>query len=415
MKNTQPARIVIYGAVSRAPSDPPKMLDRIKQSLHLVIDRVAIKLNLYQRVNYKNYERYWTYNRGDLAIADSVHESLRRIGCTWPVIRANWEELPRLGLTDQDIVIVAGSGYIHPNKIGSLPNRVFSDCDAIKKSGCRASLIGIGVNVLLDWDHSKATSLTSESSAVLDGLFHLSSSITVRDEQSQKFIHRLGAYDTSIIGDPALFLPEQNNESKTKDLDSRLRIGLSIPFHGIEPTEWIRENIKEFIEFLRKTQKSRNAKFDYFLHYDSERLVYEVMRDAGLDVILREGDTNTLLKHYRQLDLHIGGMLHSCIMASSQRIPTIALAYDAKHFGFFKLLEREEFCVYNQSLDYSNLDALIDRILNDQASQRTQLDARIKQLESSYLEAIAHAIAPALPASARPYLNQREKNPLGTG
>lgn len=415
MKITSTPRVVIYGAVSREPSERPKTLDKLKQYLHRAADRLAIKFNHNQRVNYRNYERRWTYNRGDLAIADSVHESLRRIGCTWPVIRANWEELPRLGLTDQDIVIVAGSGYIHPNKIGSLPNRVFSDCDAIKKSGCRASLIGIGVNVLLDWDHSKATSLTSESSAVLDGLFHLSSSITVRDEQSQKFIHRLGAYDTSIIGDPALFLPEQNNEPKTKDLDSRLRIGLSIPFHGIEPTEWIRENIKEFIEFLRKTQKSRNAKFDYFLHYDSERLVYEVMRDAGLDVILREGDTNTLLKHYRQLDLHIGGMLHSCIMASSQRIPTIALAYDAKHFGFFKLLEREEFCVYNQSLDYSNLDALIDRILNDQASQRTQLDARIKQLESSYLEAIAHAIAPALPASARPHLNQREKNPLGTG
>ncbi len=308
--------------------------------------------------------------------------------------------------------MVAGSGYIHPKKTGNLPARVFSDYDAIKKSGCRVSLIGIGVNVLLDWDHSKATSLTADSRAVLEALFGICSSITVRDEQSQKFIRQLGNYNTPIIGDPALFLSEQFSEPTIQRQDTKLRIGLSIPFHGIEPTEWIRSNIKEFIEFLRKLQQSKNAKFEYYLHYDSERLVYEVMRDSGLDVTLRDGDTHTLLSHYRCLDLHIGGMLHSCIMASSQRIPTIALAYDAKHFGFFKLLEREEFCIYNQSLDYSKLNNLIDQIVNSQATQRQQLDARIKHLETSYLEAIAKAVATALPAPTSPRFDQRENSQI---
>ncbi|ART54019.1 hypothetical protein CBP36_17460 [Acidovorax carolinensis] len=412
MKHTQPARIIIYGAVSRAPSNPPKTLDRIKQLLHIVADRIAIKLNFSKRINYKNYERHWTYNRGDLAIADSVQESLHRIGCTYPIARTNWEGLNELQLTDQDIVIVAGSGYIHPKKNGNLPARVFSDYDAIMKSGCRVSLIGIGVNVLLDWNHSKATNLTAESRTVLNALLGLCSSITVRDEQSQKFIQQLGDYNTSIIGDPALFLPEQLSEPAAQKPCSKLRIGLSIPFHGIEPTEWIRGNIKDFIKFLKKLQKSRNSEFEYFLHYDSERLIYEVMRDSGLDVTLRDGDTHALLSHYRDLDLHIGGMLHSCIMASSQRIPTIALAYDAKHFGFFKLLEREEFCVYNQSLDYSKLNNLIDHIINSQATQRQQLDARIKHLEASYLEAIAKAVAPALPAPTSPHFDPKENSQI---
>ncbi|MBU4422568.1 MULTISPECIES: polysaccharide pyruvyl transferase family protein [unclassified Acidovorax] len=412
MKTSKDARVIIYGAVSRAPSDIPNKFNKIKNYLHLVADRISIRFGFPEIINYKNYERRWTYNRGDLAISDSVHESLRQIGCAKPIVRANWEELAELKLTDQDIVMVAGSGYIHPKKTGNLPARVFSDYDAIKKSGCRVSLIGIGVNVLLDWDHSKATSLTADSRAVLEALFGICSSITVRDEQSQKFIRQLGNYNTPIIGDPALFLSEQFSEPTIQRQDTKLRIGLSIPFHGIEPTEWIRSNIKEFIEFLRKLQQSKNAKFEYYLHYDSERLVYEVMRDSGLDVTLRDGDTHTLLSHYRCLDLHIGGMLHSCIMASSQRIPTIALAYDAKHFGFFKLLEREEFCIYNQSLDYSKLNNLIDQIVNSQATQRQQLDARIKHLETSYLEAIAKAVATALPAPTSPRFDQRENSQI---
>lgn len=310
-----------------------------------------------------------------------------------PIVRANWGELAELGLGDQDIVIIAGSGYIHPNKTGALPTRIFLDHEALKKSGCRVSLIGIGVNVLLDWNHSQATRLTKESSSILDALFGFCSLITVRDEQSKIFIHQLGGYSTSIIGDPALFLPKQLNELNAHKPGPELHIGLSIPFHGIEPTEWIRKNIKEFIEFLRKLQKSKNARFEYFMHYDSERMIYEVMRDSGLDIVLRDGDTHTLLSHYRSLDLHIGGMLHSCIMASSQRIPTIALAYDAKHFGFFKLLDREDFCIYNQSLDYSKINNLIDQIINNQTAQRHQLDTRIKYLETSYTEAISKAIA----------------------
>lgn len=413
MNESKTGRTIIYGAVSRAPSQNPKVNDRVKQIIHLAIDRIAVRLNLFNRINYKNYERYWTYNRGDLAIADSVHETLQKIGCTLPVVRANWGELSKVGLTDLDTVIVAGSGYIHPNKTGNLPTRIFSDHEAFAKAKCRVALIGIGVNVLLDWDRSKATHLAPDSRDVLDRILQLCSAITVRDEQSQKFIQQLGNHPISIIGDPALFLSEQGNKPKDKKTDSGPRIGLSVPFHGIEPTEWIRDNIKSFIEFLREVQKSRNAKLEYFLHYDSERLVYEVMRDYGLDVTLREGDTQTLLRHYHDLDLHIGGMLHSCIMASSQRIPTIALAYDAKHFGFFKLLEREEFCVYNQSLDYAKLNELIDRVLNDQAAQREQLDTRIKQLEPGYLGAIASAIAPPPPAPASTYPDLREKSQFG--
>lgn len=392
MKITNAARVIIYGAVSRVPAQVASKIDKLKNSIHLAMDRIAAKLGRVQRINYKNYERPWTYNRGDLAIADAVQASLATVGCNAPTIRINWDELSKVNLTEQDIVIVAGSGYIHPDKKGALPSRVFSDYEAIRQSGCRVALIGIGVNVLLDWDHSKATSLTLDSRKVLDDLLNLCSLITVRDEQSQNFIRRLGPHRLSIIGDPALFLAEQSQKSITTKSSTGIRIGLSIPFHGIEPTEWIQKNIKDFTAFLVALQKSKQISFDYFLHYDSERLVYEVMKDCGLDVNLIDGNTQELLQAYQRLDLHIGGMLHSCIMASSQRTPTIALAYDTKHFGFFKLLERDEFCIYNQSIDYKRLTELIEKTIEDQVNQRLQLDNRIKLLEVNYMDAISKAV-----------------------
>jgi len=64
-------------------------------------------------------------------------------------------------------------------------------------------------------------------------------------------------------------------------------------------------------------------------------------------------------------------------------------------------LEREEFCVYNQSLDYSNLHSLIDKIINNLPTQRQKLDKKIKQLETGYRDAISNAVSMETPAIAR--------------
>ena len=48
---------------------------------------------------------------------------------------------------------------------------------------------------------------------------------------------------------------------------------------------------------------------------------------------------------YAGLDMHVGGMLHSCILACSVGTPCVALAYDVKHAGFFDLMGIPELCI----------------------------------------------------------------------
>ena len=72
-----------------------------------------------------------------------------------------------------------------------------------------------------------------------------------------------------------------------------------------------------------------------------------------------QGSPEALTRGYAGLDLHIGGMLHSCILAHSVDTPAIALAYDIKHRGFLELFGLERNCIPAADLTAS---ALIERV-----------------------------------------------------
>lgn len=72
-----------------------------------------------------------------------------------------------------------------------------------------------------------------------------------------------------------------------------------------------------------------------------------------------DGEPGSLVRGYAGLDLHIGGMLHSCILAHSVDTPAIALAYDIKHSGFMDLFGLMGNCLPSPEL---TLQALIERV-----------------------------------------------------
>lgn len=84
------------------------------------------------------------------------------------------------------------------------------------------------------------------------------------------------------------------------------------------------------------------------------------------------GDPITLVKNYRSLSLHIGGMLHSCILAASAGTPCIALAYDIKHAGFFEIIGLPNFC-------FDAIDLKPDRIV-DAAVEALSNQAELRQI-----------------------------------
>ena len=94
----------------------------------------------------------------------------------------------------------------------------------------------------------------------------------------------------------------------------------------------------------------------YLIHYDTEHFIPRLLAIAGIKTEVIYGSASELIASYKQLNLHIGGMLHSCILAHNAGVPCIGLSYDIKHYNFLKLFELEENC-------YSALDFDPDKLL----------------------------------------------------
>ena len=95
---------------------------------------------------------------------------------------------------------------------------------------------------------------------------------------------------------------------------------------------------------LKRFQSASGCEFHYFMHCDTELPVPWLLRSHGLSIKTIRGNPYVLSQNYASLDLHLGGMLHSCILATGAAVPCVSLAYDSKHRGFFDLMGMSEFC-----------------------------------------------------------------------
>lgn len=373
------ARYVLYGAVANkpAPSAP-----NTKAQVKRLLDRVAFRLGYKAKLNYKNYEAPYTYNRGDHSIIVATAQQLKKLDPGAYIVAVNWEQLSASGLRGTDKVLVCGSGYFFPNPGGVFPKRLHQDLQAIEQSGAELHFLGVGYNYLLDWRPSSEAQLPKESVDLLQRLLARAVTLTVRDDNTKQFLARHTDRDIAVIGDPALFLEGASTSGTDHLRDLKPRIGINIPFHGYEPTEWIKRYLKEFVATLKELQQATSCEFTYFVHYDSEVLVAALMRDQGLRLSVVNTEAAQLPVEYAKMDLHVGGMLHSCIIATAAGTPCIGLAYDEKHFGFFDLMGRREYCLRANPFDATQLLQTALGLLEDAPAERKKIAQRRATLEA---------------------------------
>lgn len=375
------ARYVLYGAVANKPE--PSASDT-KARMKNLLDRVAFRLGYKAKLNYKNYETPYTYNRGDHSIIVATAQQLKKLNPGGPIVTVNWEQLSAIGLSSTVKVLVCGSGYFFPNPEGVFPKRLHQDLLAIEESGAELHFLGVGYNYLLDWRPSRESQLPKESVDLLQRLLARAVTLTVRDENTRQFLSRYTNRDIAVIGDPALFLEAPTSAGTDHPKGAKPKIGINIPFHGYEPTEWIKKYLGEFVATLRKLQQATACEFTYFVHYDSEVLVAALIRDQGLSLSVVNTDAAHLPAEYAKMDLHIGGMLHSCIIATAAGTPCIGLAYDEKHFGFFDLMGRGEYCLRANPIRFDTLLQKSVDALQNATRERTKINTRRQELLAKF-------------------------------
>lgn len=343
------------------------------------------------RIDYKSYQRPYTYNRGDHSIIVATAQQLKKIESNCKVITIDWEKLNTVGLTKKDKVLVCGSGYFFPNPEGKFPKRLNEDLRAIDESGAELHLLGVGYNYLLDWT---STDLPAESRELLHNLLAKATTLTVRDESTKQFLSEFTNRQIAVIGDPALFIETSQFSEQAKIANTHPKIGINIPFHGHEPTLWIRSHLIQFTEILKNIQKTTNSDFTYFVHYDSEILIAELIKDQGIPIKIIDQDASKLPREYAKMDIHIGGMLHSCILATAASTPCIGLAYDKKHQGFFELMKRPNYCINANPFNAEELLKKSIHLLNNLSNEKILIAKRKHELASDFIMTLKGIVTP---------------------
>lgn len=397
----RPLHVVVYGAATQLPADFGLGIQRRPgRQLRLARDRWMARLGSARYLRYESYVSDRSINMGDLAIADAVHGLVTQVlGDEVRVSRVNWEQaLPE---DPVDLLLVSGSGYLALDAQGQLPLRIVNDAQAWQARQIPYAFVGVGINQLLS-GAGEALTIKGPSQELLRRLLDGSCGVSVRDRATCEALSTLTRHPVALIGDPALHLPPMLAEptSPRRSGPQRLQVGINLPLHGPDAARRIRDEFPVYVQFLRDLQRRLDCDYHFISHFECSTVLPSLFAMQGLKMALAYGPPAELAHTYRQLDLHLGGKLHSCILASGFGVPNVGLAYDRKHFGFFELMGGAERCVAAQPLPSPRLLTLLPQVRDQRLQVRHQLLQRqqaLRALTVSFLsDVLLGAASPAL-------------------
>ncbi len=420
MTKAQPSqRIVIYGAVS-APAPTETAWQRLKSSIRIALtksrDILAWKRGSASGLNYKNYLTLSSINRGDEAITTATRKQFLRHDPQLEFIDVDWgglgSALRQHAAQGIDLVVISGSGYISLDGKGNLSERIAEDLQALAATAVPMVLYGIGVNQLLESRTGvDGVHVAASSEASLRQILACASLISVRDQASQTLLQKFTEKTVSLTGDPALYYVDVKPAAETLAPEAKKQavIGINFALHGPAATARLKRNLPAYVATLKKLQQLSGCRYVYFEHYGAELIIPQLLAVSGIETERVSGDPDILSEAYARLNLHIGEMLHSNILATSSGTPTIALAYDIKHTGFFTLLDIQRNCFSSVAFDPDLVIHTALEMLEAESIVRARIRARREALEIAATSFVADCISLATPAnrvSADPVLEK---------
>lgn len=387
-------KIILYGAEAR-PRPPLSVMEQARcyarRKWHGYRDAARFRHGDLSRLDYRNYEGRDAINLGDVAISQAATALIRHVLPEADILPINWGELSQHPVKDakrhKTILVFSGSGYFFLTANGRLADRIKDDLESIRHHAIPAFFFGVGLNRPGQTDLDAPVSLHPEDAALVSQLLDEAQAVSVRDAATQSVLAPFTSKPIHLVGDPALhFFHAMRLQIPATPPVARNTppvIGVNFSFHGRDSNALIRKNLAGYCAVLLRLQRETGAEFRYFVHYATGNILPRLLAQRGVNIKkVCAGDTATLAREYAKLDLHIGGMLHSCILAASAGTPCIALAYDIKHQGFFDLMGLPENCLSATSFNPEALYSRAMDLLANPAPVRAHIAVRRKQLES---------------------------------
>lgn len=213
--------------------------------------------------------------------------------------------------------------------------------------------------------------------------------IGVRDYYTKHFLKKIGVKkNIFLVGDPAIFLEEIKPKSFSPK--AGLNIGFNLNYSGwLGFGKWQKEILNAYKitadYFINKYQ----ANIFYLMHHPGEIKIIHKLEIPGMktiDLTAREQKY-----FYGRLNLVVGMMLHSCVMAFGAGTPEINLAYDLRNSSFAKFINSPELLIRPEELKKGILLKKAKLIIENESIYRKKflkIKKRIYREQKKFLEKI---------------------------
>lgn len=295
-------------------------------------------------------------NRGDEAITEAIHSELNNLRPDLKIMKVDIRILATGSLMQlircihKAKLILIGGGGIYSTYFLPLRRSFLYILKLLKKP---LVIIAPGLAV----NHGCILGQYSTESIRLWNEYATLSS--VRDEESRRFLKRLGIYKATCIGDPALYLTGLDAQTQKK----KRVLGINLAAHGWNQQDlWLPLLQNVFIQ-LAKTYLSQGYEIKYMQHSKLESNVISIL-SKELPIEICNGTPKELIGMYKTLDLQICMMLHSAIFALNAEIPLVNIAYDSKNFAFMNMMGLTNCCLPIEKTNYEELLARSEMAMN---------------------------------------------------
>lgn len=229
--------------------------------------------------------------------------------------------------------------------------------------------------------------------------------ITTREATSKAHLDRIGVSIPSFVtADAAFTLPAISHDEALSLISCEMEIPINGLMVGITAIPWNfpgeknpARKLEDYLDALAGTIDYIIAKYNSNIIFFPQVIVPNIKDDRLIsmrifDKIKEKSKVTVLTKDYSPeqlkgmygcMSLLIGTRFHSCILAQSMHVPTIAIEYDGhKASGIMRLLELENYVISINTITVRELTSKVDEVYSNRDHIREKLKENIKIMQA---------------------------------